>query len=248
MTRRRLSSDGYKLFRIAFPGPPSRIEKIKMMLSCLFHSEYDDKLDEMISTCAKASKQLYGYHSDPIKREQVPKFIDNSIFNVIYAIMCYDGALASKFQMRRNYRYFCDVMYNAFQIDDHNTVIMLRTALGHHSLEQLRFKKRKRDVEMLKRIEEEYGSWRNCYKRHFQNVMNKLDATILPSMMVLRMHLEKTKVHHPHDKIKKLDIEGTIGFYASRWTREQYNEALPLYEDPPIRSSTELIVLAKGVK
>ena len=128
MTRRRLSSDGYKLFRIAFPGPPSKIEKVKMMLSCLFHSDYDDKIDEMISTCAKASKQLYGYHSDPIKRNQIPKFIDNSIFNVIYAIICYDGALASKFQMRRNYRYICDVMYSAFEIDDNNTVIMIRTA------------------------------------------------------------------------------------------------------------------------
>ena len=40
MVRRRLSSDGFKLCNLAYPTPPS---KIRQMLSCLFHTEYDDK-------------------------------------------------------------------------------------------------------------------------------------------------------------------------------------------------------------
>ena len=246
MVRRRLSSDGYRLFNMAFPPPPSQMEKVKAMLTCLFRTEYDDKLDEMTSKCKKASRQLFGYYSDPIKRKSIPKYIDNSIFNVIYAILCKDGTFANRFQMRQNFRYFSDVMHQAFQNGDHNTVIMLRTALGHHALTQMKFKKRKKDKEMEQRLEEEYGTWRDSYNVHFKSVLNKFDITILPSMMVLRMNLEKEKIHHPHSKMKHLDIEGTIGFYSTQWTLEQYNDHLPLYEEPPVKSSTELIVLARG--
>ena len=118
MVRRRLSSDGYRLFNMAFPAPPTQMEKVKAMLTCLFRTEYDDKLDEMTRNCHKASRQLFGYHSDPIKRRQIPKYIDNSIFNVIYAVLTKDGGFANRFFMRQNFRYFSDVMYQAFQNED----------------------------------------------------------------------------------------------------------------------------------
>ena len=51
------------------------------MLSCIFHSEYDDRLEEMVSQCREASYQLYSYTQ--FKDINTNKLIDNSIFNII---------------------------------------------------------------------------------------------------------------------------------------------------------------------
>jgi hypothetical protein len=64
MPRRRLSSDGFRLFNMAHMPEPS---KIRELLSCLFRTEYDDRLEEMTGSCEIASKQLYAYSGDPIK-------------------------------------------------------------------------------------------------------------------------------------------------------------------------------------
>ena len=62
---RRVSSDGLRLFNMALTHPPRR-SKIKQMLYCLFHTEYDDRLDEMVSQCKVATQQLlsYTHHKD----------------------------------------------------------------------------------------------------------------------------------------------------------------------------------------
>lgn len=249
MVRRRLSSDGFKLFNLAYPTPPS---KIRQMLSCLFHTEYDDKLDTMTDKCAEASKQLYSYHADPIKKSIVNKCIDNSIFNVIYAILCKDGQFASAFQMKQNYRYFMDVMGKAYDNGDHNTAIMLRAALDHHALKQMKFKLREKDKEILDTMEKEYGTWRNCYKHHLQKVMNRYDMNIIPSMMVLQMHVARHRAYSTIGncrlKYEPSFIEGQIGLYAIQHITEVYNDALPLYEEPPVKKSSDLILIAQQAK
>ena len=143
MPRRRLSSEGFKLFNLAYSTPPKH-STIKRMLSCLFHSEYDDRLEEMTNSCYDASKQLFAYSTDPLRKGYINKFIDNSIFNVIYAVLCRDGELANAFQIQQNYRYFMDVLSHAHRNGDHNTAIMLRAALDHHSLKQMKIKLEKR--------------------------------------------------------------------------------------------------------
>lgn len=251
MPRRRLSSDGFKLFNMAYSQPPTR-EGIRRFLTCLFHTEYDDRLEEMSDSCHRASKQLYAYSTDPIKKEFINKFIDNSIFNVIYAILCKDGEFATNFQMHQNYRYFMDVISEARNKGDHNTAIMLRAALDHHALKQKKFKLRSKDHEMIRQMEEEYGTWRNCYKDHLKMAMGTNDLGILPSMMVLQMHVARHKAYSTIGgcrlKYDSNDIKGKIGMYGIQHIQEQYNEQLPLYEEPPVNKSTDLIMLAQQAK
>ena len=73
--RRRVSSDGLQLFNMAIMEPP-KYSKIKKMLSCIFGSEYDDRLDEMVNQCREASIQLYGYTN--FKDINTNKLINNS--------------------------------------------------------------------------------------------------------------------------------------------------------------------------
>ena len=244
MPRRRLSSDGLKLFNLATAPSPS---KVRQLLSCLFHSEYDDRLAEMTSSCKQASKQLFSLHGDRTKRQMITTSIDNSIFNVINAILCKDGDFATRFQIRQNYRYFMDVLDQAHRDGDHNTAIMLRAALQHHALKQLKLKERKKDKDLLARLESEYGTWRDCYKEHLKTIMQSDDLDILPSMMVLRMHVERHRAYSTVGGCKlryePALIEGKIGMYAI--LHQQYDDLMPLYQPPPISTSSDLIMLAQ---
>jgi len=249
MPRRRLSSDGYKLFNMAYYPAPSRVREL---LYCIFHSPYDDKLEEMTKGCEKASRQLYAYNTDPIKKRMISKYIDNSLFNVVYAILCKDGEFTTKFQIKRNYRYFIDIMYNAFNNGDHNTAILLRQALNHHALKQLKFPLRKRDKQLFENMETQYGSWRDSFVRHFKEVMNTNDFDIIPSMLVLQMHMQRFKQYSTIGRCR-LEyapgfIEGKIGMYGTHNIQAVYDDAIPLYEEPPITSSSELILIAQGAK
>jgi hypothetical protein len=245
MPRRRLSSDGFKLFNLAHQVQPSQI---KQLLACIFHSEYDDKLETMTNSCQTASKQLFAYFSDPIKKKMINKFIDNSIFNIIYAILSKDQCFATAFQTKNNYRYFMDVLEMAHRNGDHNTAIMLLSALEHHSLKQMEFKLRKKDIELFKQLEEEYGTWRNCYKNHLKMAMNSSDMEIIPSMMVLKMHVVRQRAYSTvgHCKVKYEPefIQGKIGIYALHHVLQTYDEVLPLYNQPPVNNSTDLILIA----
>ena len=96
-------------------------------------------------------------------------------------------------------------------------------------------------------MEEEYGTWRDCYAKHFKNIMMTTDLDILPSMMVLQMHLAKHRIYTQHGRCKYTPdyIEGKIGIYGLQNISDNYNEALPLYEEPPINKSSDLILIAQ---
>lgn len=254
MPRRRLSSDGLGLFNVAMHMAPRR-SKIKQLLSCFFRTEYDDKLETMVDQCRVASKQLYSYQADPLLKKKIKKYIDNSIFNIIYAVLSKDENYANRFEIKQHYRYFKDVMEKAHQTGDQNTVVMLKSALDHFALKQMKIKPRKKDIEMENLIENEYGTWTNCYKHHLHNVMEKegFDENIIPSMMVLQMHVDRCKAYSKaFDAFTKTKmkytpdcIQGKIGMYAIHNIVEKYNKEFPLYNEPKTKSSTELIEMAQ---
>ena len=162
-----------------------------------------------------------------------------------------DSQLASKFKIRRNYHYFLDVARRSHEEDDHNTAIMIRAALMHHAINQLKLKPRKRDKEIFDMFENEYGTFRDCYKNHLLVAMknNEYDR-YLPSLMVLNMHRER---HRAFSTIGRCNlryepdhIQSTIGMFAMN--HHYAGEKMPLYEQPPTTSSTDLILLAQSAK
>jgi len=228
---------------------PPKYSKVKEMLSCLFRSEYDDRLDEMVKQCRTASEQLYAYTH--FKDINTNKLIDNSIFNVVNSILMDDAMLGSKFKIRRNYQYFLDVARRACDEDDHNTAIMIRAALLHHAICQLKLKPRKRDKEIFDRFEQEYGTFRDCYKNHLMSAMGNTDYQgYLPSLMVLNMHEARHRAFSTIGRCKIQyepgHIKSTIGMHAMHFYYP--GETMPLYEKPPVASSTDLILLAQAAK
>ena len=214
--RRRVSSDGLQLFNMAIMEPP-KYSKVKQMLSCIFGSEYDDRLDEMVNQCREASMQLYGYTN--FKDINTNKLINNSMYNIIHAVLMKDGTLGSKFDVRRNYQYFMDVAQRASDENDHNTAILIRASLMHYCIQLLKLKPRKKDVELMEKFDKMYGNFRNCYKEHLAHSMNTMDDQFwIPSLMVLNMHKERHKAYATMGNCRlrydELEIKARIGMSA----------------------------------
>lgn len=247
--RRRLSSDGFKLFNLAYTHPPP-YSKIKKMLFCFWHTEYDDKLEKMVEECREASKQLYSLHNN--NSININKLINNAINNLIYCIFTNDSEIANKHQVKQNYRYFSDVMQKCFADQDHNSALMLKNALQHSSIKIFKIKKRKKDINFDEVVEKKYGTWRNAYFYHLKEAMNtKINDEYIPCLMVLNIHKEKTKLYSSHTDLRNYftheDIESLIGLYKI-CNPFVPCEPYPLFEDPPVNDNIGLMVIANNIK
>jgi len=245
---KRLSSDGLALFNMSLTHPPPR-NKIKRLLWCIFHTEYDDRIDEMIAQCRVSVEQLlaYTHHKDI----NITQLINNSIFNLIHTLLIDDGLLLRKLQVRQNCRYFFDVVERCVASEDHHSAIVILSALQHHSIAQFRFKKRKKDEKLLELLSKKYGTFRNCYKQHLQEAMtNTKYEKYLPCLMVLLMHYER---HRAMSTIGRCNlvyepdhIKSTIGMHAMHYYYP--GEQMSLFNEPQIKSNAELILLAQSIK
>ena len=113
------------------------------------------------------------------------------------------------------------------------------------------FKKRKKDVEMLKTFEEKYGTFRNCYKNHLKEAMSSNDyENYLPCLMVLNMHYTRHKAMSTIGRCKLAYEPGHIKSQIGMHAMHHYypGEKLSLFEEPEITSNTDLILLAQSAK
>ena len=246
--RRRLSSDGLKLFNMALIAYP-RPNKVRELLGCMFRSEYDDRLDEMVSKCREAAAQLYAYTH--YKDVNVNKLINNSILNIITSVIMDDNQIAKRQVIRRNFQYFMDVALRSSHENDHNTAILIHAALTHPSIGQLKLKLRKRDRETLALFENMYGTLRDNHSKHFKDTMVNTDyEDCFPSLMVLKIHHARHSTYSSFEKVKLRhqphEIQSKIGMFAMH--HPHTGDKMPLYESPIIEKSTDLILLAQSVK
>lgn len=247
MKRRRLSSDGFKLFNVSYTQPPP-YSTIKKMLFCMYHTEYDDQIENMVEQCRNASKQLYMLQND--KTININKLINNAVVNLIYSIMCKDDKIANKHQVKRNVHYFIDVMKKASDAEDHNTAIVIKNALDHSSLKTLQLKQRKKDQEFEYFFENKYGTWRTCWGKHLKEAMYKrVSDDYIPSLMVLNIHKERNKAYANMVKmnISSEEIASRIGLF-SIMNPLIAEDRFPLYEDPPVQSNSDLFNIAQSIK
>ena len=245
---RRLSSDGLRLFNLALMHPPPK-NKIRNLLSCLFSSKYDDQIEEMVKQSRIATQQLLSYTNH--KDININKLINNSMFNLIHSTLMNENVLLNRFEVKRNIRYYFDVIEKCYQTNDHHSALVFFAALSHHSLGQLKIKKRKKDLELIKLFEEKYGTFRNCYKHHLKDAMSNRDyQNYLPCLLVLNMHINRHKamstIGNCNLTYEPSHIKSVISFHAINFPYT--GNTLALFEEPQISSNTELILLAQGVK
>ena len=191
--KRVLSEEGQKLFNVSLKKPMGGC--IKTMLHNLFTSEFDTNLDASSEQMRKASMKLYSYLSKK-GRKSIPDLIDHAIVNIILLIMLTDNKINKLQRVKYNIHYYTHLAKRAHTEGDHHTAILIKAALENTALRRLKLKTNKGEKKILQKLEEDYGTFMNCNSQHLRNILSSKEEDIenfLPSIMVLLMHLDKTR-------------------------------------------------------
>ena len=143
----------------------------------------------------KASMKLYSYLNKK-GRKSIPDLIDHAIVNIILLIMLTDNKINKLQRVKYNIHYYTHLAKRAHNEGDHHTAILIKAALENTALRRLKLKTNKGEKQILQKLEEDYGTFMNCNSQHLRNILSSKEEDIenfLPSIMVLLMHLDKTR-------------------------------------------------------
>lgn len=193
---RTLSLEGHELFNLALDENNNDVQHrfcLKSILYNLFTSDFDEKLDKSKFTFRDGTYSLYSYlKNEDLKR--IPEFFNNAVTNLVYLILITDGKLNNMRHVKKNVYFYYSLAEQAFKLGDHNTVILIKAALDNTSIKRLKLKKTKKEKRLDKLFEETYGNFMNCNANHLKAILKTKDyKNFLPSIVVLLMHLNKTK-------------------------------------------------------
>jgi len=164
MRNRSLSNEGLSLY---LDGTiQTRPKKWYRNLICnLFHSDYDDRLFDVVHKSRASTKALCAEFENPL----LSQMLDSAICNTVRLIL----------SNKNDYRFFLDVMQKALQTNDHTTAHLLYIVLTNEALNKI--KKPKRTISELDKVKGKYGS--PTYKKHIDFWRTVRSDDILPSVI-----------------------------------------------------------------
>jgi len=193
--KRVLSEEGIKLFNVGFYVPPPSRGCVRSILHNLFTTEFDTNIDSSSVQMRKASMKLYSF-LNKLGRKSIPELIDNAIVNIILLIMLDDDKINKLQRVKYNIHYYTHLAKRAHDEGDHHTAILIKAALENTAIRRLKLKTNKSEKKILQDLETDYGTFMNCNSEHLRHILSTKEEDIenfLPSVMVLLMHLDKTR-------------------------------------------------------
>lgn len=247
---RTLSDEGQRLYLNGMGLPKPSRKSIQSFLFSCFHSDYDDRLWQVVHSCREATKSLYPLLID---NKNISKRLDAGITNTTRLILSNDDKKVSLHTIKQNVRFFLNVMEKAFIQSDHQTAMMIYIALRHSSVSRLKFKKPKKMKELFEKIEDSYGKDSDCYKKHIHETIRQNEINYLPSLIAASMYIGKNNIykkayknmgHHLNEDIIN-QLEETIDLYSYINFRSRY--CIDLYDEKQI-SSKHLYDLSEKIQ
>ena len=199
--RRSLSKDGLNLFNLCLSNDPEEIplEMKKPSKNCLrglfyklFTTDFDVELEKSRDKFREGTCSLYSF-LDNKSVKNIPNFFNNAVANLVYLILVTDGKLNSKKKVNKNLIFYYSLAEEAMKYNDHNTAVLIRAALDNTAIRRLKTKETKKMKRVKDKFEEVYGSFLSCNARHLKAILENKDIKFLPSLLILLMHLNKTK-------------------------------------------------------
>ena len=193
---RTLSLEGQDLFNIGINSRPLKRQQQcwKSLILNLFTTDFDIKLEKSIKTFRKSTCSLYSYLTDR-EKSKIPDFFNNAVANLVYLILVTDDKPNNLIKVRHNISFYLSLANKAFKNGDHNSVILLKAALENTAIKRLKLKKHKKEKRIFDKFEQAYGTFMSCNAKHLKEMLeNKKEVkTFLPSIVIMLMHLNKTK-------------------------------------------------------
>jgi|APSaa5957512535_1039671.scaffolds.fasta_scaffold07352_8 hypothetical protein len=244
---RTLSDQGVELFLDGmFVGPKLKKRTLRNFLFSCFHSDWDDKVDMVVSSCRLSTMALYGEIWESGGAEDIPKRLSAGISNTVKLILSNDDKKVTKSSLMSNYRFFLTVMRRAHENNDHQTAMMMWLALTHMSVNRLAFHRPKKHKELMNLMEETYGVSTTCYNKHLVSMLDKdimhPDGVVeyLPSLIACSMFLNNGQqfskafkvMGHRLDRGAIFEIKSMLDVisvmcYANRGTKAHLYEIEP---------------------
>ena len=157
----------------------------------MFTSDYDKQLEKNIKTMRNSTLKLLSYINESKK---IPEFTNNGITNLVALILSDGEKSINKQKVKFNIGFYLDLAKNALKTNDHQTAILIKAAIANTNIKRLNIKYNKRQKEIIKMLDDEYGDFMDCHRNHLKKIMdNYSNFNWLPSLMVLHMHLNKIK-------------------------------------------------------
>jgi len=199
-TTRTLSLEGCELFNIGVNCPvsptspkPCNLPCLKSLLLNLFTTDFDIKLEKSKKSFRKGTCSLYAFLTEEQKKK-IPDFFNNAVTNLVYLILVDGNKINNKQKIRHNISFYYSLASLAFENGDHNTVILLKAALENTAIRRLKLKPLKKQKELTQKFEKVYGTFMNCNAGHLKQMLENDDREhFLPSIVIMLMHLNKTK-------------------------------------------------------
>ena len=226
---------------------PAPKRGLKHFLFSCFHTDYDDRLDSLVLTSRESTKSLY----KELLQDTIGARIESGLMNTVKLILSNDDDTVSLFHVAKNYRFYLNVMEQAYGENDHQTAMLMYLALTHGSVQRLRFKRPKRSKELLDKVKESYGSVNNCYANHIYEVINTHENDFLPSIIALSMYVDNeypkayASMGHNMDDTNVKEAADAANMYAYLYLRN--DNVIPLYENEDV-TSRDLFELSEVIQ
>lgn len=230
---RTLSEEGTRLFSLALDGRPHRKSVRQFLFSC-FHSDYDDRLRDVVYSCREATKALY----PKLYKGNVNKLMDAGISHTTRILLSDDRGTPNKHQVRKNYKFFLDVLERAFETEDHQTAMLMYLALTHTSVNRLDFKRPKKTKKVVEAVNNSYGDLKTCFSKHIKEAIDQTSTNYLPSVIALSIFMGRYK-HYQTGSAEVThmlrEVDAVINIYSMMNFRE--SDIIQLYNEQQIPSS-----------
>lgn len=197
--RRSLSKDGLNLFNLCLSDDAEEPPMEKPSKNCLrsifyklFTTDFDIELEKSRDKFREGTCSLYSF-LDNKSVKNIPNFFNNAVANLVYIILVTDGKLNNKRKVHKNLLFYYSLADEAMKNNDHNTSVLIRAALDNTAIRRLKIKQTKKMKRINEKFENIYGSFLSCNARHLKAILTNKDINYLPSLLILLMHLNKTK-------------------------------------------------------
>ncbi len=229
MRKRALSDEGLHLYLNGVLSQPPRHWTRKLVCS-LFHSDYDDRLEDVVFRCRASTKALAAQFNQQNMRER----LDAGILHTIRIILTRDDKRVRKRHVLHSFRFFTDVMRRAYKQQDHQTAHMLYLTLTHPAIVNLKLKPRKKDPVLFDEVKQAYGA--PSYQKHIDFWRQVRTDSILPSLIAFQIYI--TRREFMAWDLEAVEAREMINIFE--YLEHNPDDILPLYSQKRLNNKSLL--------
>lgn len=235
MRKRTLSNEGLHLY-LNCTIPPKKKHWTRRLVCNLFHSDYDDRLDDVVYKCRESTKAVLAEFDHPDIRER----LDAGISHTIRLILTRDDKKVKARHIERSFRFFMDVMRVAYKREDHQTAHMIWLSLTHPAIDNLQLKMPKWGNALFDDIENFYGT--PLYEKHIKYWTTVRTDNPLPSLIAFHRFITRREFAGKMEEAQYAREMMDIFKYLEHST----DDILPIYRQKKL-SKKEMTHLSKSI-